>query len=188
MMDTILNLGLNDRTVEVLAASADKRFAYDSYRRFIQMYSDVVLGIDHHRFEERLEDFKDERGYTLDTELTGDDWSELVRDYKVIVQRERGTPFPEDPKAQLWGAIGAVFQSWMNQRAITYRRLHNHPRGLGHRGQRPGHGVRQHGRHLGDRRRLHPQPLDRREGASTASSCSTPRARTWSPAPARRRT
>ena len=96
MMDTILNLGLNDRTVELLAASADKRFAYDSFRRFIQMYSNVVLDIDHHTFEERLEDFKDERGYTLDTELTGDDWAELVRDYKVIVERESGAPFPEE--------------------------------------------------------------------------------------------
>ncbi len=131
MMDTILNLGLNERTVEVLAASADRRFAYDSFRRFIQMYSDVVLGIDHHLFEERLEDFKDERGYTLDTELSGEDWSELVHDYKVIVERESGAPFPEDPKAQLWGAIGAVFRSWMNQRAITYRRLHAIPEAWG---------------------------------------------------------
>jgi len=131
MMDTILNLGLNDRTVEVLAASADRRFAYDSFRRFIQMYGDVVLDIDHHLFEERLEDFKDERGYTLDTELTGDDWSELVHDYKVIVERETGAAFPEDPKAQLWGAVGAVFRSWMNQRAITYRRLHNLPEAWG---------------------------------------------------------
>jgi pyruvate,orthophosphate dikinase len=131
MMDTILNLGLNERTVEVLAAEADKRFAYDSYRRFIQMYSHVVLGIDHHAFEERLEDFKDERGYTLDTELSGDDWLELVRDYKVIVERETGTPFPDEPRQQLWGAIGAVFQSWMNQRAITYRRLHAIPEDWG---------------------------------------------------------
>ena len=131
MMDTILNLGLNDRTVEVLAASADRRFAFDSYRRFIQMYGDVVLGIDHHLFEERLDDFKDERGYSLDTDLTGDDWSELVHDYKVIVERETGAAFPEDPKAQLWGAIGAVFRSWMNQRAITYRRLHNLPEAWG---------------------------------------------------------
>jgi pyruvate,orthophosphate dikinase len=131
MMDTILNLGLNDATVEALATSADKRFAYDSYRRFIQMYSDVVLGIDHHQFEERLEDFKDERGYTLDTEMTGDDWLELVRDYKVIVRRALGEPFPEDPKLQLWGAIGAVFGSWMNQRAVTYRRLHAIPEDWG---------------------------------------------------------
>ena len=127
MMDTVLNLGLNDQTVEALAAGADQRFAYDSYRRFIQMYSNVVLGIDHHLFEERLEEFKDERGYVLDTDLDGDDWPELVVDYKVIVERERGRPFPQDPKEQLWGAIGAVFESWMNNRAITYRRLHDIP-------------------------------------------------------------
>jgi pyruvate,orthophosphate dikinase len=131
MMDTVLNLGLNDETVEALAAEADKRFAYDSYRRFIQMYSDVVLGIDHGLFEERLEDFKDERGVVGDTELDGDDWAELTHDFKSIAQREKGTPFPQDPKAQLWGAIGAVFDSWMNQRANTYRRLHNIPESWG---------------------------------------------------------
>ncbi|MCB1498104.1 MAG: pyruvate, phosphate dikinase, partial [Bauldia sp.] len=131
MMDTVLNLGLNDATVEALATSVDKRFAYDSYRRFIQMYSDVVLGIDVHQFEERIEDFKDERGYTLDTELSGDDWAELVRDYKVIVERERGSPFPQDPSDQLWGAISAVFESWMTPRAITYRRLHSIPEDWG---------------------------------------------------------
>jgi len=131
MMDTVLNLGLNDKTVEALANGADKRFAYDSYRRFIQMYSNVVLDLDHHLFEERLEDFKDERGYVLDTDLGGDDWAELIRDYKVIVERERGTPFPQDPTEQLWGAIGAVFASWMNQRAITYRRLHDIPESWG---------------------------------------------------------
>ncbi len=131
MMDTVLNLGLNDETVEALAAGADRRFAYDSYRRFIQMYSNVVLDIDHHLFEERLEDFKDERGYTLDTDLEGDDWGELIRDYKVIVEREKGKPFPQDPNEQLWGAIGAVFASWMNQRAITYRRLHDIPESWG---------------------------------------------------------
>jgi len=131
MMDTVLNLGLNDETVEALAALADRRFAYDSYRRFIQMYSNVVLEIDHHLFEERLDEFKDERGYTLDTDLEADDWSELVRDYKVIVQREHGAPFPQDAKEQLWGAIGAVFTSWMNQRAITYRRLHDIPESWG---------------------------------------------------------
>jgi pyruvate,orthophosphate dikinase len=131
MMDTVLNLGLNDDTVNALAASADSRFAYDSYRRFIQMFSDVVLGIDHHFFEERLEDFKDERGYVLDTELEADDWSELVIDYKTIVERETGKPFPQNPNEQLWGAIRAVFESWMNQRAITYRRLHNIPESWG---------------------------------------------------------
>ena len=131
MMDTVLNLGLNDKTVEALAAGADRRFAFDSYRRFIQMYSNVVLEIDHHFFEERLDDFKLERGYTLDTDLESDDWAELIDDYKVLVERESGTAFPQDANAQLWGAIGAVFASWMNQRAITYRRLHDIPEGWG---------------------------------------------------------
>ena len=127
MMDTVLNLGLNDKTVEALATSADKRFAYDSYRRFIQMYADVVLGIDIHIFEERLDDFKDERGLIEDTGLSAEDLTELVRDYKVIVEREFGQPFPQDPNTQLWGAISAVFESWMTPRAVTYRRLHDIP-------------------------------------------------------------
>src|ERR1700754_2366729 len=128
MMDTVLNLGLNDKTVEALAKkSGDKRFAYDSYRRFITMYSDVVLGVGHEHFEELLDQHKDRQGYSLDTELSADDWQELVERYKKRVQEERGEAFPQDPHAQLWGAIGAVFGSWMNQRAITYRRLHNIP-------------------------------------------------------------
>jgi pyruvate,orthophosphate dikinase len=131
MMDTVLNLGLNDRTVEALAEGGDRRFAFDSYRRFIQMYSNVVLNLDHHLFEERLDDFKNRQGYTLDTELSGDDWAELIEDYKAIVAQERGEPFPQDPTEQLWGAIGAVFESWMNQRAITYRRLHDIPESWG---------------------------------------------------------
>jgi len=132
MMDTVLNLGLNDNTVEALAAkSGDKRFAYDSYRRFITMYSDVVLGIGHDRFEEILDLHKEKQGYTLDTELTADDWAELIGRYKNCVQQELGKPFPQDPHEQLWGAIGAVFGSWMNQRAITYRRLHDIPASWG---------------------------------------------------------
>ncbi|MGN6747431.1 MAG: pyruvate, phosphate dikinase [Xanthobacteraceae bacterium] len=132
MMDTVLNLGLNDVTVKALAAkSGDRRFALDSYRRFITMYSDVVLGIDHHHFEEILDDHKDRNGYTLDTDLTADDLEQLVGRYKERVEEERGEPFPQDPDAQLWGAIGAVFGSWMNQRAITYRRLHNIPESWG---------------------------------------------------------
>ncbi|HUE19225.1 MAG TPA: pyruvate, phosphate dikinase, partial [Stellaceae bacterium] len=107
--------------------SGDRRFAYDSYRRFITMYSDVVLGVEHHLFEEILDDHKDRRGHTLDTELEADDWVELVERYKERLAEERDEPFPQDPHAQLWGAIGAVFGSWMNQRAITYRRLHNIP-------------------------------------------------------------
>jgi pyruvate,orthophosphate dikinase len=128
MMDTVLNLGLNDATVEALAKqSGDRRFAYDSYRRFITMYSDVVLGVEHHHFEEILDDLKDRAGYTLDTELDADDWVALVARYKERLEEEHGEPFPQDPHEQLWGAIGAVFGSWMNQRAITYRRLHTIP-------------------------------------------------------------
>ena len=128
MMDTVLNLGLNDETVEGLAKkSGDKRFAYDSYRRFITMYSDVVLGVGHEHFEELLDHHKERQGYSLDTELTADDWAELVKLYKKRVKDQLGKDFPQDPHEQLWGAIGAVFGSWMNHRAITYRRLHNLP-------------------------------------------------------------
>ena len=132
MMDTVLNLGLNDVTVAALAErSGDKRFAYDSYRRFITMYSDVVLGIPHHHFEEILDEHKDRNGYTLDTDLDAADWEQLVARFKDRVEKQSGKPFPQDPHAQLWGAIGAVFGSWMNQRAITYRRLHGIPEGWG---------------------------------------------------------
>src|SRR5215216_2598791 len=132
MMDTVLNLGLNDQTVEALAElSGDRRFAYDSYRRFITMYSDVVLGFEHHHFEDILDTFKDSQGYSLDTDLSGDDWVELVGRYKEAVARETGHDFPQDPHAQLWGAIGAVFSSWMNARAVTYRRLHDIPESWG---------------------------------------------------------
>jgi pyruvate,orthophosphate dikinase len=132
MMDTVLNLGLNDETVEALAKkSGDRRFAYDSYRRFITMYSDVVLGVGHEHFEELLDIHKERQGYSLDTDLTADDWSDLVVKYKKRVKDELGQDFPQDPHAQLWGAIGAVFGSWMNQRANTYRRLHNIPESWG---------------------------------------------------------
>ena len=132
MMDTVLNLGLNDQTVEALAKlSGDKRFAYDSYRRFITMYSDVVLGFEHHHFEDILDTYKDSKGYSLDTDLEGDDWVELVKRYKEAVAHETGHDFPQDPHAQLWGAIGAVFSSWMNARAVTYRRLHDIPESWG---------------------------------------------------------
>ena len=132
MMDTVLNLGLNDLTVEALAQNAgDRRFAYDSYRRFIAMYANVVLGIDHHVFEEILDEHKDVNGYRLDTDLDADDWAAIVRSFKARIEKLRGAPFPQDPHAQLWGAIGAVFGSWMNQRAITYRRLHAIPESWG---------------------------------------------------------
>ena len=128
MMDTVLNLGLNDRAVVGLACrSGDGRFAYDSYRRFIQMYARVVLGIDHHHFEELLENHKFDAGATLDTDLSAEDWQAVVSGFKDIVAQEQGRPFPQDPEEQLWGAISAVFGSWMNARAVTYRRLHNIP-------------------------------------------------------------
>ncbi|MBX6746584.1 MAG: pyruvate, phosphate dikinase, partial [Acetobacteraceae bacterium] len=128
MMDTVLNLGLNDQTVDGLAAaSGDPRFAWDSYRRFIQMYGSVVLGIDHHRFEEIIEHVKLDRGAVEDTELTAQDWHRVVDGYKDMVLEVKGKPFPQDPQDQLWGAIGAVFGSWMNPRANTYRRLHDIP-------------------------------------------------------------
>ena len=128
MMDTILNLGLNDVTAEGLAKrSGDARFAYDSYRRFIQMFSGVVLGVEHHHFEEILELAKEDKGKHLDTELTAADWQEVIGRYKAKVREETGEDFPQVPAAQLWAAIGAVFRSWMNQRAITYRKLHAIP-------------------------------------------------------------
>lgn len=128
MMDTVLNLGLNDITVDALARRADdRRFAYDSYRRFIQMYSDVVLGVEHHFFEDILESYKNLAGYSLDTELDADEWIEVIGQYKDCVESERGEPFPQDIHDQLWGSIGAVFGSWQNARANTYRRLHAIP-------------------------------------------------------------
>ncbi|HEV8016549.1 MAG TPA: PEP/pyruvate-binding domain-containing protein, partial [Stellaceae bacterium] len=128
MMDTVLNLGLNDTTVAGLAtASGDKRFAYDSYRRFIQMYGQVVLGVEHHLFEDVIEAKKLDTGVNLDTQLKAEDWQDVIAEYKALVERQLGKPFPQDPQEQLWGAIGAVFGSWMNQRAITYRRLHEIP-------------------------------------------------------------
>ncbi len=128
MMDTVLNLGLNDRAVEGLARkSGDERFAYDSYRRFIQMYGQVVLGIEHHHFEELLENHKLDTDQTLDTDLSAEDWKTVIDGFKDIVAQETGAPFPQEPKDQLWGAIGAVFGSWMNPRAVTYRRLHEIP-------------------------------------------------------------
>jgi pyruvate, orthophosphate dikinase len=128
MMDTVLNLGLNDKAVVGLARrSGDERFAYDSYRRFIQMFGQVVLGIEHHHFEELLENHKLDTGANLDTDLSAEDWKIIVSGFKDIVSQERGSPFPQDPEEQLWGAIGAVFGSWMNPRAVTYRRLHDIP-------------------------------------------------------------
>lgn len=132
MMDTVLNLGLNDETVTGLAKLAgDERFAYDSYRRFIQMYANVVLELDHHDFEEILETYKEDNEFLLDTELSATDWKKIIAEYKKIVASNLGEPFPQDPGEQLWGAISAVFSSWRNSRADTYRRLHNIPESWG---------------------------------------------------------
>ncbi len=132
MMDTVLNLGLNDDTVEGLARrSGDARFAWDSYRRFIQMYSDVVLGVDHYHFEELIEIHKEERGQIEDTELGAEDWKLLAEGFKAKTEEELGTPFPQDVQAQLWGAISAVFGSWQTERARVYRKLNAIPEDWG---------------------------------------------------------
>ena len=132
MMDTVLNLGLNDETVKGLAkASGDERFAYDSYRRFIQMYGDVVLGVEHHHFEDILAEHKDHKGLAFDTDLEAEDWKDIVKKYAQKVKLELGRPFPQDPNEQLWGAISAVFGSWMNNRASIYRKLHDIPESWG---------------------------------------------------------
>jgi pyruvate,orthophosphate dikinase len=127
MMDTVLNLGLNDRTVQGLARLADERFAFDSYRRFIHMYADVVLGVPHERFETRLEHLKERRGVELDTQLSAADWRAVIGEYMDLVREHTGEPFPQDPAEQLWGAVGAVFRSWGNDRAVRYRRIHGIP-------------------------------------------------------------
>lgn len=131
MMDTVLNLGLTDETVKGLAkASGDERFAYDSYRRFIQMYSDVVMGVKHENFEHALTALKDKKGYKSDTDMTVDDLKELIAEYKKIGEKF-GKPVPQDPNEQLWGGIGAVFMSWMVDRAIYYRKLNDIPEDWG---------------------------------------------------------
>ncbi|MBW0365079.1 pyruvate, phosphate dikinase [Ensifer adhaerens] len=132
MMDTVLNLGLNDQSVHALGHDAgDARFAWDSYRRFIQMYGDVVMGVDHDVFEEILEDEKARLGHEQDTELSAVEWQSVIARYKEAIEEALGEPFPQDPGVQLWGAIGAVFSSWMNPRAITYRHLHAIPAAWG---------------------------------------------------------
>jgi pyruvate,orthophosphate dikinase len=175
MMDTVLNLGLNDETVEGLARHAgDRRFAYDSYRRFIQMFGNVVLGVDHHHFEEILELHKDDRDVGLDTDLSAEDWQQVIARYKQMVREETGRPFPHDPREQAWAAIGAVFGSWMNQRAITWARRST---------SRPWSSATW----ATTARPASPSRAIRRPARtpSTASTWSTPRARTWSPGSAR---
>jgi len=132
MMDTVLNLGLNDETAQGLAKwSGDERFAYDSYRRFIQMYADVVMGVEHHDFEDILDDFKDSKGHQSDADMSAEDWKEIIVRYKKCVEENHDDPFPQNVKDQLWGAVNAVFGSWQSARAITYRSLHDIPAGWG---------------------------------------------------------
>ncbi len=132
MMDTVLNLGMNDETVEGMAKLTNNpRFAYDSYRRFIQMFSDVVLEVDVYFFEQLLEEYREEKGYSSDPELTAEDWKIVIQGYKDIVKKRTKHAFPQDPKEQLFLSINSVFDSWNNQRAIVYRRLHKIPGHLG---------------------------------------------------------
>ena len=188
MMDTVLNLGLNDETVAALAKkSGDRRFAYDSYRRFITMYSDVVLGLGHEHFEELLDQHKESQGYTLDTDLTADDWAELVELYKKRVTDELRQAVPAGPARAIMG------RDRRRVRLLDEPARHHlsppaqYSRELGHRGQCAGHGVRQHGRNVAPP--ASPSRATRRPArrSSTANSSSTRKARTWSPASARRR-
>src|SRR3990167_7227301 len=128
MMDTVLNIGLNDETVIGLG---DNRFAWDCYRRLIQMYGDVVLGVDRDRFEDILDTYKRRSALKLDTDIDAAGWQDIVAQFKALVQKDTGKPFPQDPQAQLWGAISAVFSSWMTPRAVTYRKINNIPEGWG---------------------------------------------------------
>ena len=166
MMDTVLNLGLNDETVEGIATrSGDRRFAFDSYRRFIHMYSDVVLGVEHQLFADALDEYKERHGLALDTELEAEHWSSVIDRYQAIVAEHAGRPFPQDVAEQLWGAVGAVFRILAVGPRQDLPASAQHSRRVGHRGQRSGHGVRQPRRYFGDRRSLYPQPVDRNEGA-----------------------
>ena len=186
MMDTVLNLGLNDQTVlNLVKLTGDERFAYDSYRRFIQMYSGVVMDVDKEKFEHLLEQHKEEVGKHYDVELTPDDWKAVIQQFKNEVRKQAGKDFPQDPHEQLWGAVGAVFGSWMNKRAITYRKLNNLPDHwgtavnvqamvFGNMGEDSATGVC-----------FSRNPSTGRI-YSTASTWSTRRVKTWSPASARR--
>ena len=156
MMDTILNLGLNDVSVKGFAQkTGNPRFAYDSYRRFIQMFSDVVMEMSKTFFDSILEGVKKEHGYTFDTELTAEDLQDVIAQYKAIYKEKMGEEFPQDPKVQLMEAIKAVFRSWDNPRANYYRMMNDIPYSWGYRCQRSVHGLRQHGQHIRYRCCLH---------------------------------
>ena len=163
MMDTILNLGLNDEAVLGLAErTGNARFANDSYRRLIQMYGEVVDGIDGHLFEEALAKLKDSRGAALDVDLSAEDLAELVETFKRIYESETGGPFPQDARAQLSRAVRAVFESWENPARAGLQARAPHRRRPRHRRQRRADGLRQQGRPVGHRRGLHARPVDRR--------------------------
>ena len=165
MMDTILNLGLNDEAVEGLKArTGNGRFAYDSYRRFMQMFGNVVLEIPKEEFEQEFDAVKEAKGAKLDTDLDEQALRDVVERYKGVVKHKTGKAFPQDPMEQLRGARNAVFRSWNNARAKEYRRIYDIPDSHRHRGQRAADGVRQHRRPVGHGRGLHPQPGDRQEG------------------------
>src|SRR5438876_2637102 len=174
MMDTILNLGMNDKVVEIVAKKTNNtRFAYDSYRRFLQMYGDVVMGVqkrageDHEPFEAVIEHLKDERYGKHDfpdVRLTVGDLKELVQRFKALIEERTGKSFPQDPNEQLWGAMGAVFGSWMNDRAIVYRRKIRNPARLGNSGECSDDGFRKHGRDERDRGCIYARSSHRRKG------------------------
>ncbi len=166
MMDTILNLGLNDEVVVAFAKKTNNpRFAYDSYRRFIQMYSDVVMEVGKKYFEQLIDEMKEKKGVKLDTELDANDLKELAEKFKAEYKDKLGEEFPQDPKMQLMGAIKAVFRSWDNPPRDLLPPHERHPLRLGYRRQRPVHGLRQYRRYLRHRRRVHPQPRHRRKEA-----------------------
>ena len=164
MMDTVLNLGLNPDTLKALSGkTGNGRFAYDCYRRFIAMFGNVVLGIEGEHFEAILHRRKTKQKVEFDTELGVGDLKMVIKDFKALVKRKTGKPFPDKPMDQLRLTVEAVFDSWNTDRAVTYRRLNRISRRLGHRGQRAVDGVRQHGADLRDRRGVHAQPGDRRK-------------------------
>jgi pyruvate,orthophosphate dikinase len=163
MMDTVLNLGLNDETVEGLAKlSGDRASPMTAIAASSRCIPNVVLELEHGEFEDILDDSQGSKGYHLDTEMTADDWKAIVANTRRAVEKKLGKPFPQDPKRSALGRDRRGVRSWMNDRAITYRRLHDIPGKLGHGRQRAGDGVRQHGRNVGHRRCLHARSLDRR--------------------------
>ena len=187
MMETVLNIGLNDQSVRGLAAQAgNERFAFDSYRRLIQMFGKTVLGVDGEHFEEALDAAKDAKGTTNDLDLDADDLRQLVETFKTVVVEHAGRDFPQDPREQMDLAVRAVFDSWNTERAVIYRRQERIPADLGTAVNICSMVFGNLGHGLGHRRRVHPRPGQRARRACTATTCRTRRARTSSPASATR--